>query len=699
MPFKKIIGLFLYCLFFLNCGLGTAVASVCDSSVEIRCISVGVNGNVSIAWDTAAGFVNFHMHYIYTSTSKNGPYFLRDSILNRNTTTYTDLTSNAKNGPIYYYIESSCGAGNGNMPARDTVCTMFLTVVNQNNGLAELSWNAVHTPPLSSSMGWYRVFREYPAGVWTFIDSTKKLSFNDTITICSAVLNYMIETGDYSGCTSVSSIAGGIFEIKIGPATPVLDTVSVNGAGNAVLGWQPSSSHDTKGYVVYRYNSKTSAWVPIDTVLGINSTFFTDLTANPNAVAVSYCIAAFDSCNNISPQGAPHNTIFIKTAPNACARYINISWNSYHNIPSSVKGYDIYLSINGGSFIYQTTNDSTNLTFLLSNLVQGAKYCFLIEARNNSGTMSSSSDTISYTEKAPPEPTFSYLGTATVPSNNLVIVKSHVDVAAEIKKYNVLRSESLAGPFQLLGSIPFPVSLNPDVFFTDSTAQTSEMSYYYKTVAVDTCNNDTTQTNIGRTILLLAAANSDLTNTLTWNDYEFWPDTALTLTLTQSFNIYRSVDGVWGAGPIAIVKSSGLVGGNYSYVDPVAGFYTGQGLFAYYIVAQEGPGNPYGAVDSSRSNVAEALQNANVYIPNAFVPDGVNKIFIPVFSFLVKDSYDFTVFDRWGSVVFETTDTTLGWDGTISGLKGDEAVYVYLLKYMTAYGEVVTRKGMVALLR
>jgi len=58
------------------------------------------------------------------------------------------------------------------------------------------------------------------------------------------------------------------------------------------------------------------------------------------------------------------------------------------------------------------------------------------------------------------------------------------------------------------------------------------------------------------------------------------------------------------------------------------------------------------------------------YIPNAFTPDGdeFNQTFQPVFT-EGFDPYDYTllIFNRWGEIVFESHDTTIGWDGTYPG--------------------------------
>jgi gliding motility-associated-like protein len=60
------------------------------------------------------------------------------------------------------------------------------------------------------------------------------------------------------------------------------------------------------------------------------------------------------------------------------------------------------------------------------------------------------------------------------------------------------------------------------------------------------------------------------------------------------------------------------------------------------------------------------IDNCPVYeLPNVFTPDGdnVNDFFIP-FPYRFVESIDLKVYDRWGVLMFETTDPAIRWDGT-----------------------------------
>jgi hypothetical protein len=89
-------------------------------------------------------------------------------------------------------------------------------------------------------------------------------------------------------------------------------------------------------------------------------------------------------------------------------------------------------------------------------------------------------------------------------------------------------------------------------------------------------------------------------------------------------------------------------------------------------------------------------------IPNAFRPSSditINQIFQPIIVNLDENNYRFRVFNRNGSVVFETTDYATGWDGTFSGDNAGVGVYVWIVEYVDVQGYSYRQKGTVMLLR
>ncbi len=89
-----------------------------------------------------------------------------------------------------------------------------------------------------------------------------------------------------------------------------------------------------------------------------------------------------------------------------------------------------------------------------------------------------------------------------------------------------------------------------------------------------------------------------------------------------------------------------------------------------------------------------------VWFPNAFTPTKeTNKIFK---AFTANDLEDFElyIYDRGGSLIFQTTDVEEGWDGTYKGTACKIGTYVYIAKYRRqGIDRLMTQKGTVTLIR
>jgi gliding motility-associated-like protein len=90
---------------------------------------------------------------------------------------------------------------------------------------------------------------------------------------------------------------------------------------------------------------------------------------------------------------------------------------------------------------------------------------------------------------------------------------------------------------------------------------------------------------------------------------------------------------------------------------------------------------------------------SNLYIPNAFSPNGDGKNDILYVRANNVTSIYFAVYDRWGQKVFETRDINFGWDGSFKGKKIDPAVFGWYAEGICDGGNKFFRKGNVTLLR
>lgn len=95
--------------------------------------------------------------------------------------------------------------------------------------------------------------------------------------------------------------------------------------------------------------------------------------------------------------------------------------------------------------------------------------------------------------------------------------------------------------------------------------------------------------------------------------------------------------------------------------------------------------SPIGCVDSF-STVIQVNEEVIYYIPNSFTPDGdeFNQTFQPVFT-AGFDPFDWNmkIYNRWGQVVFESSDPQEGWDGTYNGRMVQDGTYLWTVEFKT----------------
>lgn len=95
-----------------------------------------------------------------------------------------------------------------------------------------------------------------------------------------------------------------------------------------------------------------------------------------------------------------------------------------------------------------------------------------------------------------------------------------------------------------------------------------------------------------------------------------------------------------------------------------------------------------------------------LYIPNVFSPngDGVNDLFKPESNCGFQE-FEMRIFDRWGTLLFQTQNANDGWNGKYNDSEVASTSYVYYIRYrnvpqdtaIETFTEVAT--GAVALLR
>jgi gliding motility-associated-like protein len=100
------------------------------------------------------------------------------------------------------------------------------------------------------------------------------------------------------------------------------------------------------------------------------------------------------------------------------------------------------------------------------------------------------------------------------------------------------------------------------------------------------------------------------------------------------------------------------------------------------------------------SIVIEAFASPDIIVPNAFTPngDGHNDV-LRAIPFGMKEFRYFTVFSRWGQQVFTTSNSSVGWDGTLNGQPMASGGYVWMAGGVDYTGHTVQRRGVTILIR
>jgi len=96
----------------------------------------------------------------------------------------------------------------------------------------------------------------------------------------------------------------------------------------------------------------------------------------------------------------------------------------------------------------------------------------------------------------------------------------------------------------------------------------------------------------------------------------------------------------------------------------------------------------------------EIVTQRNILIPNAFTPngDGKNDVF-KLINVKGAQVIDFKIFNRWGTVMFNTVDPEEGWDGRYRNQEQPVGVYGYGIRIKYSDGVIETYRGTITLIR
>lgn len=103
---------------------------------------------------------------------------------------------------------------------------------------------------------------------------------------------------------------------------------------------------------------------------------------------------------------------------------------------------------------------------------------------------------------------------------------------------------------------------------------------------------------------------------------------------------------------------------------------------------------------SASDTINVDVEMCDLWIPSAFTPndDGKNDHIGAVGHFSLIKDFSFSIYNRWGQLVFQTSYVYEGWDGKFNGVKQDLGTFFYIASY-SLEGKKHTLKGNIELIR
>lgn len=472
------------------------------------------------------------------------------------------------------------------------------------------------------------------------------------------------------------------------PAPPFITHISIDSLSQEVHMHWINPSPQVVGYIIYKKN-ENGLWTPLDTINGINNTSYTTNNANAQFEIEVYSVVAFDAAQNNSLRSDYHTTILLESSYEDCSDFITLSWNRYVEMYQFVS-YRLKIKEidqNSGQIDqqYEINLNPLDSTYVF-NSVHSKQYYFTIIAYNGQDSISYSNVVFQSTLSID-LPTYSYVNRVSVIGPNSIEVNAVSD-SDDITSFNIYRAIDSGGFLQKRGSTDQVENKN---VFIDQFTLPSKNNYFYRARPVDICGNEYNLPELSNGIDTSEVSNfilniDQFTNDelyLNWNDY-------LGFISPSSLKLIKE-----------IVDDSSVeeVSSNSNAVFNIS---NDAGLVCFYLICTENEENIIGRKDSVFSNKVCIPKSPKIYIPSAFTPnnDGKNDTWKPViYGKNAVESYQFQVFNRWGTIIYRTESILDFWDGTFNGNAINSGLYYYSYSIRYAGGLLLNDKGNIHLYR
>ncbi|MCW3128008.1 MAG: hypothetical protein JWO03_3666 [Bacteroidetes bacterium] len=568
-----------------------------------------------------------------------------------------------------------------------------LNCVENSAGNSILTWTTVPANPCGAFVGYLiyespaiggpytldTIFTDPNATSWTDIGAANNTSF------------YYVR--DSFNCPAATYLTSDTIQNESNPKTPVIEGVDVLPDGHVQFIWDPSTSPQTRYYVIYLITAN-GQHLAIDTVYGRFNTSWIDSIHDPTATSLQYTVDARDSCLLNQPSAfntSPQQSIFAQYQTAHCDKAIKLTWSQYSNLPGGVHSYEVFVSKGGGPYTEVASVDSLTFNYDFPDFADGDSlqiYIVAVSATDTNHVLHS--NYMRFTANVIKPPSYIYITNITVDQTNNIDVTWLVDNKAKIRSFEVRNSEDNASYLIVnIQNVAPPVPANG--YYADSAVQPQYEPYYYDVTAFDSCSGSIVAP-YAESISLTATLSDYYEISLNWNPLHIFNARVLRQ------NLYRDLGNGTGYQLIKTFNDSTTV----FYIDSVYQYLNEKGSFCYRIEAIYHISLPlanFDSIMSSYSNIACVDHRPIIYIPNALVFNGTNNFFKPRIIFGDPVGYTMQIYNRYGGRIFETHDVNEGWYGTDGGKPVQQGGYTYLIEFTASDGTKIERTGIVMLLR
>ena len=476
---------------------------------------------------------------------------------------------------------------------------------------------------------------------------------------------------------------------------PVLPNTSTNGITGT---WNPATvSNTSSGNYTFTANAgqcATTAILPVTvlpvststTILAICSTqlpYTWNGTVFNAAGTYAVVLTGSNGCDSTAVLNLSLDNITSTTAETICSSQLPYSWNG--NSYPTAGNYSVTLTSSGGCDSIATLNLAVVPDLVAAIVNSPVNYCLNETTVPLTATVSSSGNQLLWYTTAT-----GGIGTATAP------VPSSTNIGNT--NYYVSQVNGLCeGPRILITvSVNSKPDLGADKSITLCSGQSENLTLLYNTIGYTNSwtlnqapvSNPATASNSGDYQLIISTGTCTDTAIvhliiLPPVQANAGPDANIEYNIPYQLSGSGGVEYEWS-------PAAGL--NNNTIPNPVTVLSTST---TFVLTVKDILGCT--GTDSVKINV---FKGPAYYIPTAFTPngDGLNDIFHPLYIGIVSLDY-FRVYNRYGQVIFTTSDLYMGWDGTFKGVQVNQGNYAWMLKGKDRSGKAQMLKGNIVLIR